>query len=472
MTDSTKPTPASSPDTASRGPNRDEIRRRRAAARRNQPTTPQPAQPAAPSQATPQPPTATSTRNGNSTGPGNPITPDETAYLTTRDPALLEGWRRYRAYSAASGRQKRLYLMLRTWIIRMSLLASSLAAIVMIPMFLQNQEISSVIRVALIALPITVAGMMTFAGEFTPNSAWIIFRVAAQQILHETYLYRTKAGLYSKNDLTIRAKQQLFITRITQKVNDVTQSLTSEETATVEPVLLEYEDAEKVAEYANKPKRWGDGFSPISGTDYVETRIVSQRNWYISRLQTDYRKLRRARLSILVFAGAGSVIAGISVQLAFMVVITTAIVTAITTWMQLEMQGKTYGHYNLTANKLDAVLASWHILSDDEKEDPERVARLVENVEGILEDEELAWMQQAIQSQMLAQQSMERTLSNIAGKRQNTQQDDAMRTAYVYHDNTIMRALDESREALGLADNKFLVPGVDDDTASNKPTTT
>ncbi|MGB1287495.1 MAG: SLATT domain-containing protein, partial [Aggregatilineales bacterium] len=194
--------------------------------------------------------------------------------------------------------------------------------------------------------------------------------------------------------------------------------------------------------------------------NYISTRVVSQRNWYIKKLRADYLKLRKTRFAILIFAGIGAVIAGVAIQWAFVVVITTAMVTAITTWMQLEMQGQTYGHYNLTANTLDEMLSEWYILSDEQRMRPEILAKLVFDVEGVLENEELAWMQQAIQSQMLAQQSMERSLTSLSG---SSRYDDSESTDEWAR---IRQSLDDSYYALstGSAAQSVIPPGMDDDT--------
>ena len=114
---------------------------------------------------------------------------------------------------------------------------------------------------------------------------------------------------------------------------------------------------------------------------------------------------------MLVIAAIGSVAAGISAELAWVVVVTTAVVGAFTTWMELRMQGRTYGNYHVTAEKMDRKLSEWRIAPPDKQANPDFVAQMVYDCEMIFRDEEITWMRQALQSQMAAEQTLVKNLN-------------------------------------------------------------
>ena len=41
-------------------------------------------------------------------------------------------------------------------------------------------------------------------------------------------------------------------------------------------------------------------FQPLSGTEYVNYRVIPQRDWYVGEIDADYQQLRRNRTLILI----------------------------------------------------------------------------------------------------------------------------------------------------------------------------
>lgn len=346
--------------------------------------------------------------------PDPQITPAQEAraeenYRTTADPALQYAWRLYLAYSDASKRQKTLYTRVRQWIILLGLTSSVVAVVIALPLIAGVPLIKDLFRMVLVVLPIAVAVLMGFANQFTPNTLWIVYRYTAQSILREIYLYRMQAGPYAAAGQGSAISQQQTLS---QRVRDA--RATTDKLEAIEPFLQKHSGPDEVIKRVQeryKRKQYDKGFGPMTGQHYIEERVSPQYDWYINKLDHDYKQSRRNRILMLVIAGLGSVFAALSADLAWLVVITTATVAALGTWMQLEMQGLTYGNYHLAASQLNDRLLEWQMLTQQQQALPANAAQLVADVEEIFRVEETAWMQQALQSQDIAEKSLVKNVS-------------------------------------------------------------
>ncbi len=333
-------------------------------------------------------------------------TTEEQPYRNEQDPALLYAWQLYIAYNDASDKQKMLHTRLRSWVIVLGLVTSSLAIASALPsigaLFV---EIEDVIRFSLIALPIIIAGMMTFASHFSPSLGWIVYRVGAETIRREIYLYRMKATDYSdEKEPDIAQKQRKLLENI-EKVNREANDLSS-----IVPFLQRHEpDYRNLRErvktrFTDTPS--DDGFSPLEGEQYLQWRIIPQRNWYIDRINKDYRNLRWSRTYMIVIAGLGSLLAASGGGIELYVVVTTAAGLAASTYVQLRMYGQTYIGYHITAKKLDTEIARWMTLSPEQQQEREWVAAMVQAMEDIFQNERMLWMQVATQAQTSGEQAL------------------------------------------------------------------
>ena len=353
-----------------------------------------------------------------STTTSNPQQASKSSYIAAsnivprseQDPALLDAWRLYLAYDKAAMRQKDWHSGLRKWVILLGVAASIFAVVIAQPPFSANASLQGILRVILIILPIAIASVMTFASEFTPSSMWVVYRFSAQKVLREIYLYRMQAGHYAEVDREPIAywQQKLLLDRV-DKARETTNKLES-----IDPFLLKFQTDQGIVKAVKSwydSKEFDKGFTALSGEQYVQDRAIPQRDWYIDKLNQDYKRLRLNRRFVLAVAAVGSVAAGISADLAWLVVVTTAIIGAITTWMELRMQGRTYGNYHLTAEKMDRKISEWRIVPADRQADAKHVANMVLECEMIFRAEEITWMRQALQSQMAAEQSLIKNLN-------------------------------------------------------------
>ncbi|MEM6285401.1 MAG: SLATT domain-containing protein, partial [Chloroflexota bacterium] len=302
------------------------------------------------------------------------------------------------------------------------------------------------LSVILLILSATTTALLSYASQFTPLRAWIMYRAGADRIRSEIYLYRMMAGVYGNMVEGTRDIRNKFLERLEQ----INAEIVSLETA---PPSLQVTSDKPQRYELSIPRRVGlaltmplrrfrrphrfetvkhitssdqrasgrlpgryypnqdDGFNKLTVDLYLLYRVVPQRDWYVKKIYEDYERIKDWRRVLLGVGVISSVLAAI--QLEPYIVITTAAVVAINTHLQLNLIGSNYGLYQVTANRLDSEIIRWENLTDAERAEPERIDEFVTSIERIFEDERSIWIQQASQ----AQKETEQSLVKNAGKR-------------------------------------------------------
>ena len=382
------------------------------------------------------------------------------------DPVLAYAWELYETYSNGSQTQKDSNSGLRQWVIWLIFLTSVLAVaktlpgvpwlagwllngLVAYPWFpFSADRITAIsgglLTVVLLFLSISTSAALAFAAQFTPLKAWIMYRVGADRIRSQIYMYRMGAGDYQEFAGDAEKCRQTFLERIESINRDIY------ELETAPPFLQLIDDQDGTYRHSTpriwwnrlvKVVRWrantsgkgkietinpdqnkdfaegkvdklpgryfpehDNGFNELSVEDYINYRVMSQRNWYVAKVYEDYEKIKDWRKVTLTIGGISAVLAAISLEP--YIVITTAAAVAINTHLQLNLIGNTYGNYHITASRIDAEIVRWRNLSETKQHSQEVIAAFVTDIEGILEDERRVWMQQASQAQQESEQTL------------------------------------------------------------------
>lgn len=391
------------------------------------------------------------------------------------DPALAYAWELYETYSNGSQAQKQANSGLRQQVIWLIFLTSVLAVAKTLPgvPWLTGQMLAGLdaapwypfdtrwlvsisgglLSATLLILSVATSAALAFAAQFTPLKAWIMYRVGADRIRSEIYLYRMRAGDYHDLSEDEARCRHIFLDRI----EGINQDIYELETA---PPFLQLTDEEEGTYNHSTPRRWwnrvakwaflrwrantsgkgriqaidptqyrdfaegkvtrlpgryyaehDNGFNELTIEAYIDYRVLPQRNWYVQKVYEDYEKIKDWRKVTLTIGGLSAVLAAISLEP--YIVITTAAAVAINTHLQLNLIGNTYGNYHITASRIDAEVVRWRNRDEAERHAPTVVSAFVSAIEGILEAERSVWMQQASQ----AQQESEQSLIKGAGRR-------------------------------------------------------
>jgi hypothetical protein len=367
-----------------------------------------------------------------------------------KDPALTAAWRRFLDYDRVSSQQKRDYQNLRGYVIALGLFTSAGAVFSsyagQIPSI--GVELQNILRIILVIMPIISVALMNYASQFASSTAWVEYRVGAEKIRSQIYLYRFKAGIYK--GLSAQQAQKTLLDAI-----QAADQRIDEENATL-PYMDIVNDTiyEKIAKKTGSESDTGMSMAP-SADDYIEWRMRPQINWYIEKIQGDYSKLQRERVQALVVAGAGSVISGLALGLEPLVAVTTAMGVALMLRSDTRMYGATYGIFHYTAGRLQLEMNRWEILSEKQKSDSAQQTELVTRVEQIFDDERELWRAQAVQSQSSSDQAISTQIQKTISPEQIAQ----FRKA-----GLPLMAGQTDRTANGTADQLAIKPG--DSTAS------
>ncbi len=141
--------------------------------------------------------------------------PDDTYHS-----ALLSAWRQFINFDAASGEQKNTRTRIRSRIIWLGVITSFVAvsvSIVVQPEGRFNGVDASTLhgmiynlyadhwrlyktflQIVLAILPLLTTGFIAYASDFSPTLAWAVYRIGAEMIRREIYLYRTDADPYGQ----------------------------------------------------------------------------------------------------------------------------------------------------------------------------------------------------------------------------------------------------------------------------------
>ncbi|MCS6834775.1 MAG: DUF4231 domain-containing protein [Anaerolineae bacterium] len=340
-------------------------------------------------------------------------------YLDKQDPALLTAWRRLEDYSFVSTDRKKAYVKLRSAVIWTGFATSALAVLsayvpdwlaVLGVMGLPSDLIVFAIRAALVTLPIVSVGLMTYANQFASSVAWIEYRISAEIIRQHIYRYRMGAGRFRGMDRQQAQRQLLAVVKAADE-------RLARRNVTI-PDIRKPEAYEVEVERINDRLAEGDdGFAPLSSEVYISARIEPQINWYVKRLQDDYKALRENRVIALTISGIGAVIAALLPSGEGLVAITTALGVAFGLRNDTRMFGATYGVYHVAAQRLQMMIAEWRVLTQEEREDPAKLQDFVARVEDILYEEGKLWRQTAIQLQSNSEEALQNMLRNQPSER-------------------------------------------------------
>ncbi len=224
---------------------------------------------------------------------------------TVDDLALQAAWRRFLDYDTAAGFQKVSHTRIRSTIIVLGLVASVLAvASTYSGLFID--PLKTPIRVVLIFVPILSAALLTYAYQFSPSLSWVAYRIGAELVRREIYLYRMQAGDYT--GLTPGQQQQLILTRLNEankRVNKIGAPDPYLQTTTIDI-------PKAISGKTDTPA--DDGFSALTPDEYITYRIVPQKDWYIRKARSDYANMRRWRVYGLGAAAASSAVAALGFE--------------------------------------------------------------------------------------------------------------------------------------------------------------
>ncbi len=291
-------------------------------------------------------------------------------------------WARFALYDDNAGRHKKRHRRLNNWIIWLGIL-TTLAALSFQALKEGNILMGDTIAwwifyILVISLPIITSIAIAAANRYKAASKWLLLRYSADTIKRKIYSYRVQVKYGFGNPAE----------ELRAEVEKVSGNLMRTEVN--ESALIPYKGPIPPRMYG--AAEYDDGLSPLDPDQYIEIRIGDQVNFYEQRTQEKETELRRAQWGILIAGGIGTFLA--AVNLSLWVPLTTAVATAIATYLLSEQQQETIIKYNQAKNDVKNIELKWAQLPMSEKEKPENIELLVTATEEVLARELTGWIQQ------------------------------------------------------------------------------
>jgi hypothetical protein len=234
------------------------------------------------------------------------------------------------------------------------------------------------LRYLVIIAPIALSVLIGWTNHFHHGKRWVLTRQAAEAIKREIFQFRTGAAPY--RDEATREKH------LAKAIEDITRVLARSEANTT---ALPMYSGPIPPQYA--AGKGDDGMSPLAPDRYIDVRLDDQLNFFRKKAIALNTLLERLQWGILGIGGLGTLLAAIGFDL--WVTLTTAIATALGTYLSYRGVDSTLTNYNQTEIDLENIKGWWTALRPDEQGDASNVDALVQHTEQVLATELNGWTQ-------------------------------------------------------------------------------
>jgi hypothetical protein len=320
--------------------------------------------------------------------------------------SIEQAWQTFATYDAAAKRQQNVFRRMQFWILTLGVLGTFLA---LTKQTLENlpavqtaipyyAEFDGALYYTILFIPILITMLAAAANEFSAGKKWILLRASAESIKKEIYRYRAKAEIYSDRETRQLSRE----VRLAMRINTISDNLIKGETKLA---ALESYKGSVPPPYGAHPN--DDGLSFFTPDRYLPLRLVDQYNYYKSRTVRLERQLHQLQWLIYIIGAAGTLLVALGLEL--WIALTTALVTAFTTYLEYQQVESRLIRYNRTALNLHQIMMWWEALSIEEQADPRNIDKLVGKTEATIHSEHAAWVQemQDVLDELNAQQSQD-----------------------------------------------------------------
>jgi len=301
------------------------------------------------------------------------------------DSTLRQAWLRFGALDLAAVGQQKFFRRMQGLILAVSVGVTATVVLHQavpdrcpIPFSGQDFGCGPSLHYLVIIAPIALSVLIGWTNRFHHGNRWILTRQAAEAIKREIFQFRTGAAQY--RDEVTREKD------LAKAIEDVTRRLArSEANTTALPIY----NGPIPPLYA--AGEGDDGLSPLTPDRYLEVRLDDQLKFFRKKAVRLDTLLEWLQWGILGVGGLGTLLAAIGFDL--WVTLTTAIATALATYLSYRGVDSTLTNYNQTAIDLENIKGWWTALRPDEQGDPANVDALVQHTEQVLATELSGWTQ-------------------------------------------------------------------------------
>ncbi len=320
-------------------------------------------------------------------------------------------------YSYNSKRSQYIFKRLQWWILALGVYATLLAILqtftkettnaaktLWLP-FVGNSNIQlqDFLFIILLSVPITISVLITITNQLNPGNKWVLLRATTESIKREVFRYRMRSGIYSEEQLiqTNNTRENRLASMLEAINQQWTQgdvnSTPLQEPGKREYVALHTQVKKRISASRKKPGQAAksykdDGLSFLTPNDYLALRLDDQLNFYRRRARELNQYLSILRFLTVALGGIGTLLAALKGEL--FITLTTALITAFTTYIEYMQLMNTVRQYNQAASSLNNIKGWWIALTADQQSDQDNIDKLVDFTETTLQTEAAGWVQQ------------------------------------------------------------------------------
>ena len=347
-------------------------------------------------------------------------------------PILKIAWTRYAQLDSLSEKRDKPFFRWRRWIAILGVLAALFAVITQVYSEYMPATLSLVLKILLIATPITASVLAAFVNKFYNGNERLASRAGAEEILKEIYMYRT----FYKNKTN---RREWLEKRLANIQRQVFRGMGGE-------MVLE-NPPEKIPPYYDPDNPYSDpGFQDLTGSEYVKYRLEDQLAWHIRRVQKHETERTRLQVYILAAGGLGAFLAAMGGGFSIWVAVTASLGAALIGWQELRNLDSTIKNYSKVIMELMIIYDHWNMLEPEERTDAE-FFQMVKSTEDVLWNQNIEYIKSM--QEVLAQETLEEAelVNDVLKKAVET--DEAfkkhMRDSVVSYAS---KSMDEARETL------------------------
>ena len=278
----------------------------------------------------------------------------------------------------------------------------------------------------LILLPIMATGLLAFAVKFDRGNNWILLRGNSESLKMEIFHYRTRTKQYKHNRNSVLAERiQLISERI--KGSAVHQSALSpyegqpstrlqrgililllqklidfiqQSVHSLFSFFLQFREIEvprqTESDPSNQPldaaqQEFLELYADLDAATYIRYRLEDQFNWYRRKAKAYDRDYQILQTSVYFFGGVGTLLAAVGFQ--NWVALSTALATALASYLEYKRVEATLVGYNQAADTLYDIRAWWYSISPDDRAKIANFEKLVVSTEETIRSEHTSWLQ-------------------------------------------------------------------------------
>ena len=292
-------------------------------------------------------------------------------------PILQIAWTRYAQLDALAEKRDKPHFQWRKRIAILGVLAALFAVITQVYSEYMPAILSLVLKILLIATPLTASILASFVNKFYNGNDWLVARAGAEEILKEIYKYRTL--FKDKAD-----RREWLETRLTNIQRQVHRGMGGE--------LVLQKAPEKIPPYYDSNNQNSDpGFEDLSGSKYLKYRLEDQLVWHIGRVQRYEKERTRLQVYILASGGLGAFLAAMGGSFSIWVAVTASLGAALIGWQELRNLDTTIKNYSKVILELMLIYDHWNMLEPEERTDAE-FFRMVKSTEDVLWNQNIEYI--------------------------------------------------------------------------------